>query len=284
MTVTRLRRALEPGELARVAARLPFLLRTVLGLAIMAVGANVLGALVVSLLVLTLNGSATSHQRSVLAQVAMVMVAASVLLGTTAGAVLQRRTLKWLVGNRAPSADEARRAVRLPIEMALIAAILWALDGVIVGLVAANAGTGSQVVVGVSGGIVLSGFASAAITYLIVARVAQPVIRIALTVHPPGTSAMVSVRSRLLLIWLLTSGVPVLGILMILTAPKGRTHVFAASIAAACLVLLVGGSSIALAARAIGKPMRDMVGVLRQVGAGDLQTEVSIEDPGEIGL
>jgi class 3 adenylate cyclase len=154
----------------------------------------------------------------------------------------------------------------------------------VIGAVAAQVGTGGETGMGIVGGVVLSGFASAAITYLLVVRIAQPVTRIALTIHPPGRSSMVSVRSRLALVWLLTSGVPVLGILMILAAPEGRTHVFGASIAAACIALVVGGASTILVARAIGKPLRDMVGVLRRVGAGDLDTAVSIEDPGEIGL
>ncbi|MGH8861392.1 MAG: adenylate/guanylate cyclase domain-containing protein, partial [Jatrophihabitantaceae bacterium] len=67
-------------------------------------------------------------------------------------------------------------------------------------------------------------------------------------------------------------------------APAGRTHVYGASIAAACISLVVGGASTILAARAIGKPLREMVGVLREVGAGDLHAEIPVEDPGEIGL
>jgi adenylate cyclase len=168
--------------------------------------------------------------------------------------------------------------------MAVIVAIIWAIDAIVVGVAAEQVGTGGESVIGVVSGVVLSGFASAAITYLLVVRIAQPVTRIALSIHPPGRSSMVSVRSRLLLVWLLTSAVPVLGILMILAAPKGRTHVFGASIAAACIALVVGGASTFLAARAIGKPLRDMVGVLRGVGAGNLDTAVSVEDPGEIGL
>ncbi|MGH8963257.1 MAG: adenylate/guanylate cyclase domain-containing protein [Jatrophihabitantaceae bacterium] len=264
--------------------RLPFVLRTVVGLGVLAIGANVLGALVVSLLVLTLNGSATGHQLSVLERVTTGLVVGSAVVGTLAGALVQRRTLHWVLRGRTPDELDARRAVRLPLDMALIAAILWAIDGVVIGAVAANVGTGGETVLGIASGVVLSGFASAAITYLLIARFAQPVTRIALTIHPPGRSSMVSVRSRLALIWLLTSGVPVLGIVMILTAPKDRTHVFGASIAAACIALAVGGASTVLAARAIGKPLRDMVGVLRQVGAGDLDTAVVVEDPGEIGL
>ncbi|MEO8888949.1 MAG: adenylate/guanylate cyclase domain-containing protein [Jatrophihabitantaceae bacterium] len=281
--MTRLRRVIEPGELARVPARLPFALRTVLGLAILAIGANVLGAVVVSLLVVTLNGSATRHQLSVLERVTTGLVIVSVLVGSLTVVVVQRRTLRWVARGRTPSEDDARRAVRLPLDMAVIVASLWAIDSIVIGAVAESAGTDRGTVIGVISGVVLSGFASAAITYLLVVRVAQPVTRIALTIHPPGRSSMVSVRSRLALVWLLTSGVPVLGILMILSAPEGRTHVFAASIAAACIALAVGGASTILVARAIGKPLRDMVGVLRQVGAGDLDTSVAVEDPGEIG-
>jgi adenylate cyclase len=283
---SRAARHIESRVAALTAARgqLPFALRTVLGLAVMAVGANVLGAVVVSLLVLTLNGSATDHQLSVLMRVTTVMVAASAVVGSAAGAIVQRRTLRWIALGRTPSGADARRAIRMPLDMALIAAVIWSIDGVVIGFVAANVGTTGDTVIGIAGGVVLSGFASAAITYLLVVRVAQPVTTMALTIHPPGRSSMVSVRSRLALIWLLTSGVPVLGLLMILTAPSGRTHVFGASVAAACIALVVGGASTILAARAIGKPLRELVGVLHEVGQGDLQTTVTVEDPGEIGL
>jgi hypothetical protein len=48
--------------------------------------------------------------------------------------------------------------------------------------------------------------------------------------------------------------------------------------------MAVGLLSTGLAARAIGSPLRDLLNVLRRVGTGSLDTEVVVDDPGEIGM
>ena len=53
-------------DVAQVARNLPFVLRTVLGLAAFGIGANVAGAVVVSLIVVELNATASDHQVTVL--------------------------------------------------------------------------------------------------------------------------------------------------------------------------------------------------------------------------
>ena len=264
-------------------SRMPFVVRTVLGLAVVGVGANVVGAVIVSLLVLALNANTTHHQALVLVTSALIILVASVLAGMGAAVVLQHRTLHWVLRGQDPDAGSARRAVRIPLDMAAVAAIIWLLDTAVVAVVAITVGLDGGTAFDIAAGVLLSGLCSAGVTYLLVARVAQPVIRLALQAHPPGHSPLVSVRARLMLIWLLTSGVPVLGILMILAAPSDRTHVRGASIVTACLALLVGAASTALAARSIGAPLRGLVGTLAEVGRGELP-QVRVEDPGEIGL
>jgi adenylate cyclase len=268
----------------RDAPRLPLPLRTVIGLATLAIGANVVGAVIVSVLVLTLNSSLTGHQVSVLQRVTTAVVIGSVLVGSVTVVFVQRRTVRWVLRGRRPNEKDARRAVRLPLDMAIITLALWAIDGIVVGVVAESVGTEADSVIGIIGGVVLSGFASAAITYLLVSWVVRPVTRLALRMYPPGNLPIMGVGGRLLLIWLLTSGVPILGIVMILIAPSGRTHIYGVSVATACLAIVVGGVATSLAARAIGKPLRDVVGVLREVGAGNLAADVPVEDSGEIGL
>jgi adenylate cyclase len=91
-------------------------------------------------------------------------------------------------------------------------------------------------------------------------------------------------RWRLLLIWVLTTGTPIIGLVLVLTAPRGKTHVVGVSIVVAVVTLLLGGYSTALAALAIGAPLRSMVEALHQVEEGDYEITVPIEDAGEIGL
>jgi adenylate cyclase len=268
---------LAPGQL-------PFVLRTVVGLAAIGIGANVVGAVVVTLLTLAVNADATHHQTVVLLTGAVACLAGSVLVGSAAAMLLQHRTLRWVLRGRTPGAVDARRAVRLPFDMAVIAAAIWLLDDLAISLLAASVGAGASLVGGVASGILVAGLCSSGVTYLLVARVGQPVIRTALGAHPPGRTPMVSVRARLMLVWVLTTAVPVLGILLILLAPHGRTHIRGASIVTACIAIVVGALSTALLARSIGTPLRGLVGVLGRVGRGELDTAVLIEDPGEIGL
>jgi adenylate cyclase len=152
--------------------------------------------------------------------------------------------------------------VRLPLDMALIAGLIWTVDAVIVGVVAAGIGLDAALAASIGGGVLLSGLCACGVTYLLAGRVAQPVIRLALRAHPPGGLPFVSVRARLMTVWLLTTGVPVLGILLILASPDGRAHIRGAGIVTASLALFVGAVSTALAARWIGTPLRGLAGVL----------------------
>lgn len=270
--------------LISVPPQLPFVLRTMLGSAVLGVGANVVGAVVVSLLVLAVNATAARHQVVVLSSVTGGLVALSVVVGCTVAIIVQRRTLSWVARGRVPDQADALRAVRMPLDMGVITVVIWTVDAIVIGGVAIGVGMDPASDFGIVAGVLLAGLCSAGVTYLLIAHVSQPIIRMALAVHPPGRSPMVSVRSRLLLIWALTTGVPLIGIVLVLSAPEGRTHVRGAAIVTAAIAIAVGAASTALAARSIGQPLRDLVGSLRRVGDGDLATEVVVENPGEIGL
>ena len=52
---------------------------------------------------------------------------------------------------------------------------------------------------------------------------------------------------------------PILGLILVFTAPAGKTHVIGVSIVVCVLALLVGALSTALTAGAIGTPLRGLV-------------------------
>jgi adenylate cyclase len=155
---------------------------------------------------------------------------------------------------------------------------------VAISIVSVGVGQHGDTILGISGGIAIAGLATAGITYLLVGRVSQPVARLALASCPPETAPVFGVRWRLFTIWLLTTGAPVVGIVLILSAPKGQQNVRGASIVVAVVAIVIGGSATLLTARAIGAPLRGMVEALSSVGQGDLDVTVAIEDAGEIGL
>jgi class 3 adenylate cyclase len=274
----------KPVEVSLIAANLPFVLRTFAGMTSLVVGANVVGVLVVALTTIATNATASRHQLTVLLTGASILVVVQVIVGTTAGAVVQRRTMRWLLRGERPSTDDARRALRMPLDMSIIVAILWFVGDAAISSVSAGVGLDAKTVLGVTGGIALAGLSSAGITYLLVGRVSRPVARLALASSPPETAPVFGVRWRLLTIWLLTSGAPVVGIVLILSAPRNVENVRQASILVACVALALGGIATALTARAIGDPLRGMVDVLHRVGQGNLDVAVDVEDAGEIGL
>jgi class 3 adenylate cyclase len=274
----------EPVEIAQVAANVPFVLRTAIGTAVLGIAVNVIGVLAVSLIVAAMNTTATDHQLRVVLTTTTVMVLFSMVAGVSAGALVQRRTLRWLLRGERPLPVDATRALRMPRDMAMIAAVLWLLGGAVICTVAAVVGQDAETVSGIGGGIIVAALTSAGITYLLIGRVNQPVARLALAACPPREAPAFGVGWRLLLIWLLTSGTPILGLVLVLTAPRDKTNILAVGVGVAFVALVVGGYATLLSAKSIGTPLRGMVDALHRVGEGNLDVAVQVEDGGEIGL
>jgi adenylate cyclase len=258
--------------------------RTVIGVAAAVIGANLFGIAVVAALLIGLNANSPHGQQMVVVTISTTYAAAAIALGTVIGVTLHKRTLRWLVRGRVPGHEEARRALRTPIELAVLCGTLWILGAIVISSLIGGLGARAGEAGDFAGALVLAGLSTAGVTYLIVARLTRPVAQIALTVNPPRQSMVLSVRSRLLLNWLLTTGIPLLGIILVLTAPPSRSHVRGAGILLAVAAVAVGLLSNALAARAIGVPLRNLLDVLHRVGEGELDTAVPIDDPGEIGM
>ena len=259
-------------------------MRTLVGMAALAISANIVGVLVVAFVTKAMNATANTHQLTVVLVTAAIIVGIAVLVGVPVGALVQRRTLRWLLRGDEPSAADAHRAMRLPLDMALLAVSLWTGGGVVVGIAAALVGEDAQTVLGLAGGTVLSGLGAAGLTYLLIARVNRPVALLALAAQPPKTAPVFGLGWRLVLAWVLTTATPIVGLVLVLTAPKGKTHVVGTSIVVAVIALLVSGLAVALSARSIGEPLRDIVTALDRVGKGDLEVRIEVDDAGEIGL
>jgi class 3 adenylate cyclase len=274
----------KPLDLSLVAANLPFVLRTFVGMAALVIAANIVGVVVIALTTLATNATASTHQRNVVLVAAIVVAVVQVSVGTTAGALVQRRTLRWLLRGERPTSADAVRALAMRRDLAVIVVVLWFVGGVAIGIVSGLAGLEAHSVFGICGGIVIGGLASAGLTYLLVGRVSGPVARLALASQPPTTAPVFGVRWQLFVIWLLTSGAPVVGIVLIVLAPRDLRHIREASLLAAGVALLLGAIATLLTARAIGLPLRAVVGALHQVEEGDLDIAVPVEDAGEIGL
>jgi class 3 adenylate cyclase len=252
---------------------------------LLVVVANLVGvATVVALLIGVEDGSGDAGREPVLWAVTAYL-AVALPAGTVAGLRRQRVTNRWLIARREPTSGEAGHALRLPVDTALIAGLIWVVGSVLVGAVSAMAFP--EPLVGLRTGVatLLGGMATAGVTYLLVARAARTVTAIALAAHPPAGALALGVRPRLLLTWGLTSGVPMLGVVLLFVDPSnpdgpGRGAVVFLVVVA----LLVGGLATLLTARAVGQPLRDLREAVQRVGRGDYDVDVVVDDAGEIGL
>ena len=247
--------------------------------------ANLVGVgTVVLLLVGVDDGSGAGGRTEVLWTAAAYLVLA-LPAGTAAGLRRQRSTNRWLMAGREPTGAEAGQALRLPLDVALIAATIWFVGAVLTGVVAAVAFPEPLVGLRVGVAVTLGGVVTAGVTYLLTARAARAVTARALAAHPPAGPLAFGVRPRLLLTWALTSGVPLLGVVLLFLDPSNPDGPGQWAVVFLVLVaLLVGALATLLTARAVGQPLRDLRRAVQQFGRGDYSVDVLVDDAGEIGL
>lgn len=262
------------------------MLRTSLGFAALGAGSSVCGSGVVFLL-LALQGM-PSDVRGGRGWTLLVCAAAYVAFAVVSGSLwtgyLQRRTAIWFVLGRTPTVGEAQRALRIPIDMAVVSGTLWLVGTVLLTVLAGIFGSGSDaLVVGLTVG--LGGLTTVGLTYLTAERVARAIMRIALAVAPPQERLPVTVLARLVLTWALASGVPLLGVLLVAAPPDlgdgNRTN---SLILLSGIGLTLGAGTTILLARAVGMPLHELRLALNQIARGNTELDVAVNDASEIGM
>jgi adenylate cyclase len=248
--------------------------------------ANLVGVATVTLLLIGVSGDADSGDgRAAALWTALGYTVVALPVGTLVGMRRQRVTNAWLMADRAPTTAEAAQALRLPVDTAIVAGVIWAVAAVLIGVVSAAVFPDARIGIRTGVATLLGGVVTAGVTYLLVARAARAVSARALAAHPPAGRLTLGVRPRLLLTWALTSGVPLLGLVLLFLDPSnpdgpGRAAVVFLSVVA----LLVGGLATLLTARYVGQPLRELRDAVQKVGDGDYAAGVTVDDAGEIGL
>ncbi|WP_020668818.1 adenylate/guanylate cyclase domain-containing protein [Amycolatopsis nigrescens] len=269
----------------RLPARFRLALRTSLGFAALGIGSSVCGAGVVALLLLLQGIPAEVGDRSwVLVAAAGGYIAVSAVSGSIWTAWLQRRTAIWFLLSRHPTEAEAHRALRLPVDMAVVSGTLWLIGTVLLGTITAVLGSAMDAL-GVALVIALGGLTTVGLTYLAAERVARPVMTLALEVRPPTGSLPVTVLRRLVLTWALASGVPLLGVLLAVLPPDlSHTDPKPTLVLLAVVGLVLGAAGTGLLARAVAAPLHRLRLVLGQVTRGRTDVRVPVDDASEIGM
>jgi class 3 adenylate cyclase len=260
--------------------------RAVPVITVLVVVANMVGVGSVALLLLGVtSGTGSAHDRGTV----VLVVAAYLVVAFPAGVVVGRRRQRlfhrWIGSGRAPTGEEAASVFRLPVDIGLVALGIWIGGSVISAVAAAVVFPDPWVGLRVGVAAALGGLVTAGVTYLLVARAARAVTVRALAAHPPQGTLVLGVSPRLLLSWALTSGVPMVGVVLLFLDPSQPDGPDPAAVVFLVVVaVLVGALATTINARAVGRPLRDLRDAVQQVGRGDYDPRVTVDDAGEIGL
>jgi class 3 adenylate cyclase len=247
---------------------------------------NLLGLAIIGLLLLALSAGARDPAgRTAIVLTTVGYLAVALPLGVLAVLRRQRLTAAWLREERSPTPEEAEQALRLPIDVATVVGLGWLGGGVLVAIVGAVASDLSLVGLRLGLAALLGGVAAVGHSYLLTLRLAGRLTAQALAAHPPAGAPVLGVRLRLLLTWVLTSGVPLAGLALLFLDPSNPEGPREDAVVFLVLTaLVVGVVTTQLTARAVGTPLRELRRAVQRVGRGDHDVRVPVDDAGEIGL
>jgi adenylate cyclase len=195
-----------------------------------------------------------------------------------------------LLGDRDPAATEMARtrALKMPFYRSVVNVTNWMLGSVVFIVASWPVASKSAPVVAVASA--LGATATAIIGYLQSERVLRPVAVAALRGGVPENFRAPGVIQRQVLTWVLSTGVPVLAIVLavvaskfeILTASADRltTPILLLAIAA----LVIGLAGTVLVAMSIADPLRQLRWALGEVQRGNYNAHMQIYDASELGL
>jgi adenylate cyclase len=218
--------------------------------------------------------------------VVMSYVAVAVPLATALGKRLAAPVLRWLADGGEPSAEVCDQALALPWLLSSLIFTFWLGSAVIFAVLNLFVLHPSAVYIARSTmGTVLGGLTTCAVGYLLTERALRPVFARTLAGQLPKRTRTIGIRPRLLLSWLLGSGVPLLALG---TAPLGLSANRQAALTApilflAALGMISGFLLMVVAARSFSDPLDAVQAGLRRVQEGDMAVELSVDDGGEVG-
>ncbi|MET0700722.1 MAG: adenylate/guanylate cyclase domain-containing protein [Mycobacterium sp.] len=180
------------------------------------------------------------------------------------------------------------RALRMPIYRTTISLVNWCIGGIVFIIASWPVASHSAPVLAIATG--LGATATAIIGYLQSERVLRPVAVAALRGGVPENFRAPGVILRQVLTWVLSTGVPLLAI--VLSVLAGKLSLFQASadktlvpiLLMALAALGIGLAGTVLVAMSIADPLRQLRWALGEVQRGNYNAHMQIYDASELGL
>ena len=257
-------------------------------MAVTSTTANFAGALIVFVILAVLDsGEDLPTNRTI--ELVVVFVATLVGTGALASTIIARWANPLIVALRAgePIVGDVRRILfRIPARTAVISVLMWAVAGVLFGFYsAARLGLSASEAALLGLTIVLGGVTTAAFCYLLLEIRLRPVIAKAFADEEPDRPSGIGVAHRLVLVWLLGTGVPIVVAALFLVAPDSDPGDLQREVLPWLVVAWVAGLALAWrASRQIASPLAELRTAMTEVRTGGFEVRASVDDASEVGL
>ena len=254
--------------------------------------AHALGALVVALILIGFFFDEEEVRELLHVDIGLLVMGAYLVAATALAWAWDARQSaelwSWLASERDPGPRERGLALRAPLRSTLPGALDWAGGALVLGgveFVEHSLHRGFEV--GLT--VLLGGLTTSALMFLMAERVLRPVLARALRANPLEAPLTPGVTARLVTVWALATGVPVLGLVMVGTFAVAaneydRGELAAATIVLGAVALCAGLMGTTLAAGSLGHSLAGVRQALGRVRGGDFEARVSVDDGSEVGL
>ncbi len=192
---------------------------------------------------------------------------------------------EWIASDRDPTPAEKIAVLDQPYRQTRYSFRAWVGAAIVFTAFSITQGVGFFDGTRIALGAILGGLTTSAFCFLLVERMHRPAFAAALRDGILPERHGIQIRSRLLLMWMLGSGVPFVGIIL---APFGRNDATRSEVVAPIVVLAVIGLVVGLlvteiSARSVTDPLDEVRHGLDRVTAGNLDAVIAIDDGGELG-
>ncbi len=214
-------------------------------------------------------------------------LAIATLVGFGVGLRLTMPVMIWHRRSAPYDPEISKRALALPLRMALLQAVLWFVGGCI--FVFVNFHTSRRISVVIALTVLLGAGTTCALSYMQTERVLRPITVTALAQEPQGTKGL-SVATRIVLSWVLGTAMPILGIVMVIVIEKlgiidtSKPPMIDPVLLLSIVALGAGLLGTLRVSSSIGDPIKELFRAQRKVRDGDFNTSVRIYDSSELGL
>ena len=187
----------------------------------------------------------------------------------------------FVLGDR-PMTGEARHyIVRHPLRQAIINFGLWM--GSLVVFIPINVNYGVHNELDIAHTILLGAITTCGLGYLFAERMLRPLNELAFEDDLPTDKYVPGVKSRLLLAWVIGSGIPMLGIVSVAIDHGPEPVSIGGIIFLGCAGLVSGAVALAFAAKSVADPIESVTTALSAVERDRLDVKVPVYDGSQIG-